>query len=87
MRVIAEELSEYLASRNIPAGWIPAALASKVPGLPEALADAVTKVRQLAVRQQNNYALTNAMAKDVPAPPLLNPLDVDATPYTDTYTS
>jgi hypothetical protein len=29
--VIAEELSSYLASRNAPTGWLPDALASKIP--------------------------------------------------------
>jgi hypothetical protein len=51
--------------------------------LPEAQPTLSPKFDSLRSLQQNNYGLTNAMAQDVAAPPLLNPLDVDTTPHTD----
>jgi hypothetical protein len=83
---LSEELPDYLASRKVPAGWLPSALSSRIPGLADAQADSILQARQLAVLQRNHDTLTNAMAKDVAAPPLLDPSQVDATPYTDTYT-
>jgi hypothetical protein len=79
--VLAEELSEYLASRNVPVGWLTDALASKIPGLPKATSDAILKSRQYAVLQRNHNALTNAFSKDVAAPPLSDPAIATATPY------
>jgi hypothetical protein len=81
--VIAEELSDYLATRNIPTGWLPDALADRVPGLADAQADATLKARQYAVLAQNHAALKNAIEKDLAAPPLLDPAQVDARPYGD----
>lgn len=80
--VLAEEVGDYLASRNAPGGWLPGALAAKIPGLSDASADAIVKARQLAVLQQNHHALTNSMEKDVAAPQLLDPARVTAEPYT-----
>jgi hypothetical protein len=82
--VIAEELSDYLASRNIPAGWLPALLANKVPGLSDAAADAITKARQYAIVQANHDRLTKAMERDLNAPELLSPMEVNSEPYSDT---
>jgi hypothetical protein len=79
--VIAEELPDYLASRGVPAGWLPDALGDKVPGLADPKADATLKARQHAVLAQNHHALTNAMAKDLAAPPLLDPYRVTGEAY------
>lgn len=79
--VLAEELADYLATRNVPTGWLPDALADKVPGLADASAQAITKARQYAVLQRNHQALTNAMAKDLAVPMLLDPSQVSAQPY------
>jgi hypothetical protein len=83
VRVLSDELPDYLASRYVPAGLLPTALASKVPGLSDAQADAITKERQLAILRQNHQALTNAMAKDLAVPPLLDPSQVSSEPYGD----
>jgi hypothetical protein len=81
--VLSEELPSYLASRRVPAGWLPRVLAVKIPGLADAQADETVKARQLAIVQANHNHLTHAIKADVAAPPLLSPMDVDATPYTD----
>jgi hypothetical protein len=47
--VLTAELGDYHATRNVPTGWMPDALADKVPGLADASADAITKARQYAV--------------------------------------
>jgi hypothetical protein len=66
--VLVEELGDYLASRNVPIGWLPDAPASKVPGLSDAATDAIRKAKQHAILLQNHNALTNAFAKDIAAP-------------------
>jgi hypothetical protein len=83
---IAEELSEYMASRGVAAGWIPAALAQKIPGLADAQTEAILAHRQHAVLLQNDRHLRNAMAKDVAAPPLQDPSLVNSEPYLDSST-
>lgn len=80
--VLAEELAAYLADRNVPTGWLSDALASKIPGLSDATADAILKQRQYAVLHHNHQALTDAMAKDVAAPQLLDPSEMTSQPYT-----
>jgi hypothetical protein len=84
--VVAEELSEYLGSRGVAAGWIPAALATKIPGLADAQTEAILAHRQHAVLLQNDRHLRNAMAKDVAAPPLQDPGLVNALPYVESST-
>ena len=69
---LAEEVGSYLASRGIPTNWLPTALASKVPGLDDAQAEATLKAKQLAVLAQNHAGLTRAIANDNPPPPLYN---------------
>ena len=83
---IAEELSEYMASRGVAAGWIPTALATKIPGLAAAQAAAILASRQHAILLQNSNLLRNAMAKDIAAPPLQSPLAVTAEPYIESST-
>ena len=83
---LAQELTEYCASRGIPAGWIPTALAEKVPGLADAETDKILKHRQYAVLLQNHNLLRNSMAKDIGAPPLQSPLAVTAEPYVESST-
>jgi hypothetical protein len=80
--VLAEELSSYLASRNVPTDWLTDALASKIPGLSDASAEAIRKSRQYAVLLQNHQRLYHAMEKDVAAPQLLDPAQFTAEPYT-----
>jgi hypothetical protein len=83
--VLAEELPDYLASRGAPAGWLPSSLASRVPGLDDAQAEATLKAKQHAVLAQNHAALTKAIANDNPPPPLYNPYSatITAKPYTN----
>lgn len=81
--VLTEELPSYLARRQVPAGWLPRALAEKIPGMADADADERVKARQLAILTQNHHALTRAMEKDIAAPPLLDPTTVTAVPYID----
>ena len=83
--VLAEELGDYLASRGVPAGWLNDALASKVPGLRDAQAEAALKAKQLAVLAQNHAALTKAIANDNPPPPLYSPYSaaITAEPYSN----
>jgi hypothetical protein len=82
--VFSEELESYLASRNAPTGWLPGALAARIPGLGEANAARTLCERQLAVLAHNHAGLQNAFAKDVAAPPLMDPAEQTSTPYTDT---
>jgi hypothetical protein len=81
VRVLSDELPDYLASRNVPAGWLPTAPASRVPGLADAQAEATLKARQLAVLQQNHAGLTNAIEKDTSVPRLLDPYQVTSEAY------
>lgn len=83
VKTLTEELPSYLASRQVPAGWLPRVLASKIPGLEDAEADERVKARQLSLLTQNHYALTRAMEKDIAAPPLLDPSTATALPYSD----
>lgn len=82
---LAEELPDYLASRGVPSDWLPNALASRVPGLDDAQAEATLKAKQHAVLAQNHAALTKAIANDNPPPPLYNPYSatITAKPYTN----
>jgi hypothetical protein len=82
--VLAEELSDYMAQRGLPARWLPGALAARVPGLSEAQADATLKARQHAVLLANDQKLRRAIASDTDAPPLLDPAQVSAQPYAET---
>ncbi|OBH80197.1 hypothetical protein A5681_04530 [Mycobacterium scrofulaceum] len=70
---LSEELPDYLASRGVPADWLNAALAQRIPGLDEAQAEATLKAKQYAVLVQNHHALTKAIANDTPAPPIYSP--------------
>jgi hypothetical protein len=81
--VLAEELSSYLASRGVPTGWLAGAMAASIPGLPEASSAATVAARQYAILAKNHHSLTNSFAKDVGAPPLLDPAIATATPYSD----
>jgi hypothetical protein len=81
--VLAEELSSYLATRNVPTGWLSDALAGKIPGLADAQSDKILKSRQLAILQANHDNLTRAMTKDTAPAPLLDPFKADATAYGD----
>ncbi|OBI90966.1 hypothetical protein A9X00_18240 [Mycobacterium sp. 1245805.9] len=81
--VLAEELGPYLASRNVPTGWLSNALAARVPGLSDAQADATLLARQYAVLAQNHANLTKAFAADTNPPPLLDPYSeaITSVPY------
>lgn len=82
---LAEELGDYLASRNVPTGWLNNALAQRIPGLDDAQAEATLKARQHAVLTQTHNALTKAIVNDNPPPPLYNPYSatITAKPYTN----
>ena len=79
--VLAEELESYLATRNIPTGWLTNALAPKIPGLADAQADNIVKARQLGMLQANHDNLSRAMRADLNPQPLLDPFKADATAY------
>ena len=83
---ICEELSVYLASKGVPAGWIPAALAEKVPGLADAQTAAILANRQRDVLAQNDAFLRRAMSRDVDSPPLQDPSLVNSEPYLESST-
>ena len=83
--VLNEQLTDYLTSRNLPTGWLPGALAAKLPGLADATSDAIVKARQRDIIRHNHAALTNAIKKDHAAPPLIDPGTATAIPYTDSY--
>lgn len=80
---LSEELPDYLASRGVPADWLSTALASRVPGLDDAQAEAALRAKQLAVLAQNHASLTKAIANDNPPPPLYSPYSasITAEPY------
>jgi hypothetical protein len=80
--VLAEELGDYLASRNVPMGWLPDCLAQRVPGLADAQAEAIVKARQLAILQSNHQWLQRSMSSDLAIPELLDPAMATAEPYT-----
>ena len=80
--ILSEELGAYLGSRNAPYGWLPDALAHRIPGLAEAQADAILKSRQHAVLAANHQKLQKAMASDTDVPPLLDPANQTSQPYT-----
>jgi hypothetical protein len=58
---LSEELPDYLESRGIPADWLSTALASRVPGLDDAQAEATLKAKQHAFLAHNHNALTKAI--------------------------
>jgi hypothetical protein len=78
---LSEELGDYLASRNAPTGWLDDAYAQRIPGLADAQADRIIKERQRDLLQHNHNVLTNAMAKDLAAPALLDPAAVSSEAY------
>jgi hypothetical protein len=78
---LQEELPDYLESERAPTGWLPAAFAARIPDAADAVADATKLAKAHAILQRNHQALTRAIAKDVDAPPLLDPTLVDAVPY------
>ena len=81
--VLTEELGEYLESRSAPTGWLPQALAAKIPGLADAAANATVLTKQHAILQHNHRALTSAIQKDIAAPELLDPAIATADQYVD----
>ncbi len=80
---LSEELPSYMSSRGLPTAWLPQALAVKIPGMAEANADVVLKQRQLAITAQNHAHLTNAFAKDIAAPPLIDPAVATSEAYSN----
>lgn len=83
--VLAEELEPYLASRNVPTGWLAGALAGRVDGLEDAQADATLAARQVAVLAHNDAGLRNSFVADTNPPVLLDPFAdaITGTPYTN----
>lgn len=81
--VLSEELASYLGSRNAPSGWLPEALAHRIPGLDQATENARLRARQHAVLAHNHHVLTNSFAKDIAAPPLMDPSQQTSTPYVE----
>jgi hypothetical protein len=85
--VIAEEVEPYMLARNIPTGWLPAALSTRIPGLSDAQASATLAARQAAVLAQNHQNLTRAMERDTNPAPLLDPYAVNGDAYDGGYSS
>jgi len=83
INVLADELGSWLADHNLPSGWLPDALAQKVPGLADAAADAALKQKQLALLSQNHAMLQRSIANDVDTQPLLDPSQVTSQTYTN----
>ncbi len=80
---LREELPDYLASEGVPTGdWLDGAFAQRIPDAADAVADATRLAKAHAVLLRNHQSLTRAFAKDVDAPPLLDPSQVSPTPYT-----
>jgi hypothetical protein len=79
--VLREELPAYLDAKQAPRDWLPAALAAKVPAAAQAAAEVKLKAKQLDMLRSNHARLTNAIAKDVDAPPLFDPSTVTADDY------
>jgi hypothetical protein len=80
-RALADQLPSYLASRNVPTGWLPGALAAGVDGLSDAVADAKVATKQLGVLRQNYSQITAAMAKDLAVQGIMDPASVTADDY------
>lgn len=53
---VNEELGPYLSSRGVPAGWLNAALAVRVPGADDLRADAALKAKRVAVLARTTRA-------------------------------
>jgi hypothetical protein len=75
---LQEELPDYLESEGVPSGWLPAALAARIP---DAAANATRLAKAHAILLRNHQGLSRAIAKDVDAQPLLDPTLVDSAPY------
>lgn len=82
VNVLAEEVGAWLADNNLPAEWLPNALANRIPGLSDAAADATLKQKQLAQLAQNHGMLQRSFANDVAPQALLDPANVSVEPYT-----
>jgi hypothetical protein len=78
---LREELPDYLESEGVPTGWLPAVFAARIPDAADAVADATKLAKAHAILLRNHQGLSRAIAKDVDAPPLLDPTLVDSTPY------
>jgi len=81
--VLNEELGDYLGARNAPSGWVPRALAERIPGMADATETRILRQRHLAVIAQNHAGLQHAFAKDVAAPPLMDPAAQTGEAYSD----
>jgi hypothetical protein len=79
--VLVEELPDYLASRSVPSGWLPAALSARIPGLADAQSQATLAARQHAFLAANHQNLQRAMERDTSPAPLLDPYAATAEPY------
>jgi hypothetical protein len=79
--VLREELPSYLDSRSAPSDWLDTALAQKIPGAADAVAESKLKAKQLAVVRSNHDRLVHAVKADMEAPYLVDPSTVSAEDY------
>jgi hypothetical protein len=78
---LQEALPDYLESEGVPSGWLPAALAARIPDAADAAANATLLAKAHAILLRNHQGLSRAIAKYVDAQPLLDPTLVDSAPY------
>lgn len=84
--ILATELPDYLLARNVPSDWLSGVLASRVAGAGEAQSRATLLAKQHAVLAQNHASLTKSIRAGLPAPSqLLDPANVTAEPYSETF--
>jgi hypothetical protein len=83
LATLREELPDYLKAAGVPTDWLPGALAARIPAAADAVTNGTKLARAHAILQRNHQALTRAIDKDTEVPPLLDPTQVNATPYTN----
>lgn len=79
--VLREELPSYLESRQAPSDWLDTALAQKIPGAADAVAESNLKAKQLAAVRSNHDRIVHAVKADVDPPYLVDPSTVSAEDY------
>jgi hypothetical protein len=79
--IYREELPAYLESRNAPSDWLDTALAQKIPGAADAVAESKLKAKQLAAVRSNHDRIVHAVKADVDPPYLVDPSTVSAEDY------
>jgi hypothetical protein len=79
--IYREELPAYLESLHAPSDWLDTALAQKIPGASNAVAESNLKTKQLAVVRSNHERIVHAVKADLNPPYLVDPSTVSAEDY------